>query len=608
MGSPWSARRWALCLGLSVALLVCSLARAQQPEEGPAYEIRAFDVVARLREDASLDVVETLQVHFFRPRHGIVRYFPLELPSANGPLRRPVLRVELGAGSVGDQQGRFESEDDRTSLRIGDPNVEVVGDHTYRMTYRLEHMLGGRAPEDSLRWFVTGYEWNGRIRHSSFALVLPKLAPDAGFTLEGRAGDRYGSARSLISGRAIAPSTLDLDPNEVGPVLQLVWDGPLEPGQGLFVEAHVPRGSVQLPAPAGWFERETEAAEGAHALLIAGAGALAIVLLLGLRELVFVWAVARARRRRAPDLEPARPLSVLEVVIMRDGRLTATGLRAALVDLSTRRAVRWDNEQFRRGNRQQLAAAQLWPAEKLLCDHLAALTTKPLRALFGLRQQLLETLLEEGLIRHARPALPWFRWLLAVVGACAAGCCWHWGLPAHDNDTGLVVSAAAFTLLTYWSKGWLLAWLPFLLVLRLNCVDTDADSRLYAASMLAAPVLGQALIVLTLWLVRGRAAHNMVVYHATSAGFWRWVRDRHELPKPSSWPKSEGASADALSTPIELFALPVWWHMIRDNPPSDFFSGGDGGGGGGDSASSSGGGMDSGSSSGGGFSGGGSDW
>ena len=49
------------------------------------------------------------------------------------------------------------SEDDGiTTIRIGDPDVEISGRHTYTLNYRVEGALNGFPDHDELFWNAIG--------------------------------------------------------------------------------------------------------------------------------------------------------------------------------------------------------------------------------------------------------------------------------------------------------------------------------------------------------------------------------------------------------------------------------------------------------------------
>ena len=114
----------------------CSAARAGAA--GLGERVLDFTSDAEVQADGSLLVHETIVYQFPEPRHGIIRsivtrqrydssherVFPLEVVSVQSPDGAPSQYEVITNGAVSD-------------IRIGDPSVEVDGQHTYDITYRL---------------------------------------------------------------------------------------------------------------------------------------------------------------------------------------------------------------------------------------------------------------------------------------------------------------------------------------------------------------------------------------------------------------------------------------------------------------------------------------
>ena len=60
---------------LILSLLYVNILPAQE-----YFTIKQYNVVVHVNKDASLDVDETINVHFTEPRHGIFRFIPYKYP------------------------------------------------------------------------------------------------------------------------------------------------------------------------------------------------------------------------------------------------------------------------------------------------------------------------------------------------------------------------------------------------------------------------------------------------------------------------------------------------------------------------------------------------
>ena len=150
----WVGRGAALLLGL---LLLLVLGTSHAGAAGLGERVLDFTSNAEVEEDGSLLVHETIAYQFPEPRHGIIRsivtrqrydssherVFPLEVVSVQSSDGAPDQYEVVTNGAVSD-------------IRIGDPSVEVDGQHTYDITYRLRGLLNDQPDAVELFWNATG--------------------------------------------------------------------------------------------------------------------------------------------------------------------------------------------------------------------------------------------------------------------------------------------------------------------------------------------------------------------------------------------------------------------------------------------------------------------
>gem|GEM_PF-1962070 len=150
---------------LLLSTIAFSWSRVSADEGG--FVIDQYHVDMQLHEDASMDVVETLDVNFTAPRHGIYREIPL-LDSANE-------YSHIHDISVDDNLLADQTDDGETlTLKIGDPNRTVTGMKRYTIRYTIDNAIVIFDTRDELYRNVIGPKRATTISNVSRSLSLPK--------------------------------------------------------------------------------------------------------------------------------------------------------------------------------------------------------------------------------------------------------------------------------------------------------------------------------------------------------------------------------------------------------------------------------------------------
>ncbi|MCP5024671.1 MAG: DUF2207 domain-containing protein [Actinomycetia bacterium] len=105
--------------------------------------IRSFDAVYEVADDGSVVVTETIVYDFgFSQRRGIFRDIVVS-QSYDGTYDRlyPFTLIEVTGSSGTPTDVKLEQVDDIQRIRIGNPDIDITGAHTYVITYRLEGVL-----------------------------------------------------------------------------------------------------------------------------------------------------------------------------------------------------------------------------------------------------------------------------------------------------------------------------------------------------------------------------------------------------------------------------------------------------------------------------------
>ncbi len=173
--------RAAVCaLAFAALLLPRAAARAAGTDDG--YVIRSMQVDVTAQTDRSLDVVETIDVHFNESRHGIIRDIPLY-----SSLERDISIENVSV------EGAPYTHDGYGKITIGDPDRTVTGDVRYVIRYTLRHYADEEPAHDYLYFNLIGTDWDTRIEQFGATVRLPEQAEIERVTLT---SGSYGSTGS----------------------------------------------------------------------------------------------------------------------------------------------------------------------------------------------------------------------------------------------------------------------------------------------------------------------------------------------------------------------------------------------------------------------------
>ena len=242
-----------------------------------AERITSYDTGIVIQRDGSILVTERIVYTFgSNQRHGIIREIPVRL-RYNGSYDR-IYRVDVRSVHSPDAPGQYTVENNGSyvSIRIGDPNRTVTGEHTYWITYLVRGSLNAFADHDELYWNAVGNQWDVPIGRATVRVSAPAAVTRAA-CFAGPAG-ATGSCQQAGIANGVAHFT------QAG----------LGPHEGLTVVVAIPKGVVASPGP---ILRERWSLQQAFALTpVSGGvsgGLLAILLILGAVVLV------RGRDRRS---------------------------------------------------------------------------------------------------------------------------------------------------------------------------------------------------------------------------------------------------------------------------------------------------------------------
>lgn len=143
-------------LGLLTGCTVASVAHLSRPEA-----VNQLWASATLDAQGHATVTETIDYHFPQKRHGIYRVLPDVPYSDSGGIR---------VKSDASDQLQLIPEFNGTRLKIGDPNVQISGDHRYEISYPLRTL---QLNDGQFGWNGIGVTWDVPIEKAELDLVAP---------------------------------------------------------------------------------------------------------------------------------------------------------------------------------------------------------------------------------------------------------------------------------------------------------------------------------------------------------------------------------------------------------------------------------------------------
>ena len=206
-------------------LLACSCIWAQAQD---GYSINNYDVHIRVNKDASLDIKETISVHFDISSHGIYRMIPYKYklqPLKNGAEKADrqfesggFTRVFIEDINVKGWKYKTSNVNGYKEIKIGDKNKYVDGDQEYVITYKVLNAINFFKDRSEFYYNLIGDKWNANIDKVNFQIELYNSLTEepAYFIASGYSGSRENNTRagwesnSVLSGA----TTKSLEPNE----------------------------------------------------------------------------------------------------------------------------------------------------------------------------------------------------------------------------------------------------------------------------------------------------------------------------------------------------------------------------------------------------------
>jgi uncharacterized membrane protein len=203
----------------ALLILACFLSSVTAQEY---FTISSYDVAVTVNKDASLNVDETINVHFTEPRHGIYRFIPYRyelepLPAATEKANR---QLESGGYahtiidniSVDGWNYDVTADGNYKSIKIGSADRQVDGDQQYVIHYRIQNAINFFKDHSELYFNIIGNKWNTTIDSVTYTVSFYDAVPDTTsyFVATGPIGSTENetvsnwSSSSLFAGHTIS--------------------------------------------------------------------------------------------------------------------------------------------------------------------------------------------------------------------------------------------------------------------------------------------------------------------------------------------------------------------------------------------------------------------
>lgn len=136
--------------------------------------ISSFHSDLKLREDGSVDVLETINVNFSIEKHGIFRDIPYAYQTSDSNTKYTSLTVNSVQRDGKSEKYSVTTNEANKRIIIGDKSRTITGNHEYQITYTVVGVIVPYPTYDELYWNVTGNNWEVPIQKSSAIFSLPK--------------------------------------------------------------------------------------------------------------------------------------------------------------------------------------------------------------------------------------------------------------------------------------------------------------------------------------------------------------------------------------------------------------------------------------------------
>lgn len=269
------------------------------------YYFKHYDVNINVLEDNTLEVTEKIDACFNEERHGIYRTIPTLNIVSRADGTTTSARVKVRNINVS-EKFNVERAFDYCSIRIGEEDYLVTGDHSYTISY--QYVLGEdrNIDFDELYYNIIGDEWDTYIDEVSFTITIPKEFDNS---MVGFSTGEYGTV-----GTTIVDYTID------GNVISGNLTEGLAPYSALTIRTQLPDGYFYFNKP----------------LYYAKLTALLAIPLIALAVVLALWSKFGRDKKvvKAVEFYPPEGMSSADVAYWCNGAIDNKNLVPLLIELA----------------------------------------------------------------------------------------------------------------------------------------------------------------------------------------------------------------------------------------------------------------------------------
>lgn len=220
-------------------LLFCLVLLPTNRGQAEAFYIENYNIRVSVNQDASLDIVETINVVFNQERHGVFRTIPIFYPIQSISQNEEQAKRRYRAGEsdrifvrnvrVEGHKSRTEMEGNNLKIIIGSEDTKVSGKQQYIISYKVLNAINFFSDHSEIYYDLIGTEWEVPIQNATFSVkwYSPLPADPRFFVATGQSGAKGNQTTSGIRNQQSLEGTLS---------------HPLRPREGLTIGVYFPKG------------------------------------------------------------------------------------------------------------------------------------------------------------------------------------------------------------------------------------------------------------------------------------------------------------------------------------------------------------------------------
>ncbi|HRP88401.1 MAG TPA: DUF2207 domain-containing protein [Edaphocola sp.] len=183
--------------------------------------VNSFSADIYVHQEGYFDVVEKYDIHFQKPKHGILRDIITKFDYKNEKGVTEKRRIYISNVEVPDNKFKVSKGDDlltdQVQIKIGDANKTIIGDRHYEIKYRVTNALFFTDNQVQLYWNIKPPDWITVFNSINFNIHVPEgitLSTANCFTYSGFRGNtnisnnfNYSFSNNIYSAKSVSGFT-----------------------------------------------------------------------------------------------------------------------------------------------------------------------------------------------------------------------------------------------------------------------------------------------------------------------------------------------------------------------------------------------------------------